>query len=85
MALELRELIEEEDAMMRQGHLPGHGDLAPTDQADVRDGVVRGTTQPGGDTGGTPAGEAGDAVDARSRGLRHGHHRQDGDEPPRQH
>jgi hypothetical protein len=42
MAFELRELIEEEDAMMRQRHLAGHGDLAPTDQADVGDGVVRG-------------------------------------------
>jgi hypothetical protein len=46
MALELRELIEEEDAMMRQRHLSGHGNLAPTDQADVGDGVVQRAPQP---------------------------------------
>jgi hypothetical protein len=49
VAFELRELIEEEDAMMRTRHLPGHGNLALTDQADVGDGVVRGVTGPGGD------------------------------------
>jgi hypothetical protein len=49
MAFELRELIEEEDAMMRQRHLPGHGHLAPIDQADVGDGVVRGATRLWGD------------------------------------
>jgi hypothetical protein len=46
------QLVEEEDAMVRQRHLPGHGDLAAANQADVGDGVVWGAERPGGDTGG---------------------------------
>jgi hypothetical protein len=82
MTEELRELIEEEEAMMRQRHLAGHGHLAPTDHADVGDGVVRGATRPGGDTGGVPAGHARDTVDAGGLdGLGQGHRPCQGPEP----
>jgi hypothetical protein len=85
MACERRELIEEEDAMRRQRHLPRHGDLAPTDHADVRDGVVRGATRLGGDNGGAGAGEAGDAVDAGGfEGFGQAHVRQRRRQPARQ-
>jgi hypothetical protein len=40
VAAELRQFIEKENAMMRQRHLPRHGDLAPTDQPHIRDSVV---------------------------------------------
>jgi hypothetical protein len=46
---ELRELIEKQNAFVRQRHLARHGHLAPTDQPDVRNGVVRGATRAGGD------------------------------------
>jgi hypothetical protein len=85
MACELRERIEAEEAMRRQRHLPGHGHLAPTDQADVGDGVVRGATRPAGDTGGLAARQARDAVDAGGLdGPGQGHVRQDGGQPARQ-
>ena len=42
MAFALRELIEEEDAMVGQRHLAGHRHVAPADQPHIRDGVMRG-------------------------------------------
>jgi hypothetical protein len=35
-------LIQEQDAVVRQGHLPRRGELAAADQADIGDGVVGG-------------------------------------------
>jgi len=70
MAFELRELIEEEDAMMRQRHLPRHGHLAPTDHADVGDGVVRGAKRLGGDNDSAADGAADDAVDRGAASLK---------------
>jgi hypothetical protein len=64
MALELRQLIQEQDAMVRQRDLPRHGPLAATDQAHIGDGVVGSPERAHGDDGGAPPGEAGDAMDA---------------------
>jgi hypothetical protein len=62
---------------MRPRHLARHGDLTATDHTDVGDRVVRGATRPGGDAGTTPAGQAGDAVEAGGLdGLVQGHVRQ---------
>jgi hypothetical protein len=64
----------------RQGH------LTAADQPGVRDGVERATERPGGDEGGAPPGEAGDAVDTRGLdGLGQGHRRQDRGQPAHQH
>ncbi len=49
---ELRELVQEEDAVMGQAHLPGTGDSPTPDQTPVADGVV------GGPEGTTRAAEA---------------------------
>ena len=46
VALELRQLIEEEHAVVRQAHLARPGDLAAADQARVGDGVVRRAERP---------------------------------------
>jgi hypothetical protein len=42
VASELREFIQEENAMVRQRHFPRHRQLAPTDQAYIGDRMVRG-------------------------------------------
>ena len=60
MPSELGELIEEEDTVV--GPRPLAWQRAAPDHAHVRNGVVRGATWPGGDYGGAPPGEAGDAV-----------------------
>jgi hypothetical protein len=46
MAAALGPCIQEEHAVVGQRHLTGHRDVAPTDQADVGDGVVRRAPQP---------------------------------------
>jgi hypothetical protein len=74
MPLELGGLIEAADTVVGQRHLTRHGDLAPTDQPHIGNGMVGGATRPGGDDGGAPPGEAGDAVDAGGvEGLGQGH------------
>ncbi len=86
VALALGEFIQEEDTMVRQGHLPWQGPLAAADHAHLRDRVLRGPERARGDEGGAPPGEASDAVNARGlERFRQGHRRQDGGEPPRQH
>jgi hypothetical protein len=86
VAAKLRELIEKHDTMVRQRHLAWHGHLAPTDQPDVRNGVVRSAKRARHDAGGAVAGKAGHAVDARGvERFGQGHIRQDGGEPTRQH
>jgi hypothetical protein len=86
VAAKLRELIEKHDTMVRQRHLAWHGHLAPTDQPDVRNGVVRSATRARRDEGGAVVGEAGDAVNTRGLdGFSQGHIRQDGGESAVQH
>jgi hypothetical protein len=63
MAAEPRQLIQHEHPIVRQRHLPRHGDLAPTDQSDIRDGMLEATTRAGGKEGHAIAGEAGDERD----------------------
>jgi hypothetical protein len=85
MPPELRQLIQQEDAVVGQRDLSRHRHLAAADQAGIREGVVRGATRSGGHQGGALAGEAGDAREARGlEGLGEGQRRQDGGEPPRQ-
>jgi hypothetical protein len=85
VAFELGQFTQKEPAVVRQRHLPGRGDLPAADQAHVRDGVVRGAERARGDDRRAPAGEAGDAMDARGvEGFGEGHGRHDGGEPPRQ-
>jgi hypothetical protein len=55
MTCALRQLIEEENIMMRQRHLSWHGHLAPTDHADVGDGVVGSTKEARGEDSGVAA------------------------------
>src|SRR6266542_5340542 len=62
--LELGELIQEQEAMVRQGHLLQHGQLAAADQADIGDRVVGSPEREHSADGGAPAGQAGDVMDA---------------------
>jgi hypothetical protein len=85
MAAALRKLIETHNPVVRQRYLAWHGHLAPTDQPDVRNGVVRSAKGARGDHGGADAGQASHAMDAR--GLQcfgQAQRRQDGGQPPRQ-
>jgi hypothetical protein len=85
MAAELGPCIQEEHAVVGQRHFARHWHVAPDDQPDIGDGVVRGATRPGRDQRGALAGEARDAIDARGlNGLSQGHGGQDGGEPPGQ-
>jgi hypothetical protein len=65
VAAELRPFIQKKDAVVRQRHVARQRHLAPADQPDIRDGVMRGTTRMGRDQGGAVAGAAGDAVEVR--------------------
>src|SRR5215510_56304 len=86
MAATLRQFVQADDAVVRQRHLARHRHLAPADPPDVRDGVMRGAEQAGGDQCRAVAREAGDAMDARRLdGFGQGHRRQDGGESPGQH
>jgi hypothetical protein len=86
VASELRQLIQQEHAMVRQRDFAGYRHLPATDQPHIRDGVVGGATRPRRDDGGAIAGETGDAVDAGGvEGFGEGQMRQDGGEAARQH
>jgi hypothetical protein len=64
MTATLGPFIQEEDAVVGQRHVAGHRHGAPADQPDIRDGVMGGATQAGGDPRHTGAGEPRDAVNA---------------------
>jgi hypothetical protein len=75
----LRAFVQEAHAMVRPRPLARQRDLATPDQPHIRDGMMWGATWPAGDQGRAPAGEAGDAMDARGlKGLGEGHRREDG-------
>jgi hypothetical protein len=61
VASELRQLIQEAHAVVRQRHLPRHRHVAPADPPRVREGLVGRATRAGRDQGRAVAGEAGDA------------------------
>jgi hypothetical protein len=64
---------------------PPAGQLAAADQPDIGDGVMRGAEGAGGDDGGTPPGEAGDAMDTGGlQRFRQARRHQEGGEAPRQ-
>jgi hypothetical protein len=70
VASELRPFIEKEHAVVRQRHLARQRHPAPTDQAQVRDRLMRGATRAGGDQRRAVAGAAGNTMDARGlKGL----------------
>jgi hypothetical protein len=86
MAATLGPCIQEEHAMVGQRHLTRHRHVAPADQADIRDGMVRRAKRAGRDPRRAVAGAASDAVDTRRlNGLGEGHRRQGGGEAPCQH
>jgi hypothetical protein len=64
MAPALGQLIQEQDTVVRQRHLPRHGQLAAADQTHLGDGVVGGPEGARGDEGGASTGQASDARDA---------------------
>src|SRR5262245_53139092 len=64
MAAELRQLIQEQHAVVGQRHLAWQQHVAPADQPDVREGVMRGAKRAGRHQGGAVARAAGDTVDA---------------------
>jgi hypothetical protein len=66
MTAKLRQFIQEEDAVVCQRHLARHRHLAPADQPDGRDGVMRGATRAGRDQRRAVAGEPGDVVMMRA-------------------
>jgi hypothetical protein len=82
MAAALRQLIQQEHPMVRPRPLAGHRHVAPADQADIRDRVVRGAKWAAGDHSGAVTGEAGDAMDVGGlEGFGQAHRRRDGGEP----
>jgi hypothetical protein len=66
LALELGQLVQEEDTMVGQAHLARPGDGAAADEAGVGDEVVGRAEGAGGDQGGVGGQEAGDGVDLRA-------------------
>jgi hypothetical protein len=79
MALARGQLIQPQEAMVRQGHLPRHRGLAAANHAHLGDGVVGSQERVRGDDGGAPADQAGDAMDPGGlRRLRQAHRRQEG-------
>ena len=83
---ELRQLVEEQDAVMGEARLPRAGMRPAADEAGRGDRVVRSAERPLGDEASTATAQAGEAVDAgdlQRLVARQG--RQDPAEPPRQH
>jgi hypothetical protein len=62
VAAALRQFIQKEHPVVRPRHLAGQRHVAPADQADSRDRVVRGAEGAGGDQRHAGAGGAGDAM-----------------------
>jgi hypothetical protein len=63
MAAGRRQFIQQEASIVRQRHLPWHRHLAPTDQAHIRNGMMRGMKRAGRAQHGVGAGVAGDEVE----------------------
>jgi hypothetical protein len=86
MAAELRPCIQEEDAVVGPRHVARPRHVAPADQPDRREGVMRGAPRAGRHQCGAVARQARDTMDAgRLKGFGQGHGRQDRGESPRQH
>ena len=83
---ELRQLVEEQDAVMGQARLPRAGMRPAAHEAGRGDRVVRSAERPLGDEASAAAAQAGEAVDAGDlQRLVARQRRQDPAEPPRQH
>jgi hypothetical protein len=84
MAAELRQLVQKENAVVRQRHSAGHRPLPTADQPRIRDSVMGGPKGVGRDDRSAGAGEAGDTMDAGGlEGFGQGHWWQDGGEMTR--
>jgi hypothetical protein len=84
-APERRPFIQNEPAVVGQGHLPRHRHRPPPDQPHRRNGVMRRPEGPRRALRRAGAGAGGDAMDPRGvNGFREGHRRQEGGEPPGQ-
>jgi hypothetical protein len=66
VAHELRPPIQSQEAVVRQGDLPRHGQLAAADHDRLGDGVVGSPERARGDDGGAPTRQAGDTVNTSS-------------------
>jgi hypothetical protein len=62
LVLERGQLIQKQDAMVRRGHLPRHGQLTATDQPYIRNRMLRRPTRAHGHARGAITGEAGEAL-----------------------
>src|SRR5215813_8643821 len=86
MPATLRQLIQAEDAVVRQRHLARHRHVGSADQPHIRDRMMESAKRTGRHQGGAVAREAGDAMDACGlKGFGQGHRRQDSGEPAGQH
>jgi hypothetical protein len=86
MAAELRQFIQDEHPVLREGHLTRYRPVAAADQPPVREGVMGGPKGAGGHQRRALPGEAGHTVDARGLdGFSQAHGWQDGGEAPGQH
>jgi hypothetical protein len=65
MAAARRPCLQEEHAVVREGHLAGHLHVAAADQPPIGDGVMRGVTRAGRDPRRAVPSAAGDVVEAR--------------------
>jgi hypothetical protein len=85
MTAKLGQFIQEEDAVVGRRHVTRHRHVAPTDQPQIRNGVMGGATRARRDQRRAVAGAADDAVDTCGlKGFRQRHRRQEGGEPPGQ-
>jgi hypothetical protein len=85
-AFELWQLIEKEDAVMRETDFAGLGNGGAAEQTDIGDGVMRRTERARGDERLFAAEHPGDAMDLGALdGFLERHRRHDGGDPFRQH
>ena len=85
-AIELRHLVEEEHAVVRERDLAGPRDRAAADERDVRDGVMRRAKRPLAEQAHAGRQRAGDRMDRRAlQRFVERQRRQDRSQPPRQH
>src|SRR5262245_29476574 len=84
--IELRQLVEEGNAVMGKGDLAGTGDGATANETGVGDGMVRGAEGAAGEEGGVGREEPGDGVElGYFEGLGEGEWRQDSGEAAGEH
>ena len=69
MTATLRPFLQEEHTLVRQRHLARHRHLPPTDQPDIRDGIMGDATPASRDDGAACTGASGDVVHAKGADI----------------